>query len=111
MDGIYIAYVSGQEGYSAILFVLRNHRITGADVGGLKYQGEFQTHEDKLVGKLVVELSPGEQLITGFQAGAKAMSYSVPFEIEFKEIGTGFIRISSPLGDVTASIQKIQELP
>ena len=111
MEGIYVAYVSGAEGYSAILFVLRNNRISGADVGGMKYVGDYRVDSNKLTGTLVGEVSANSQLVTGFKAGAEPMRFSVPFSIEFEDIGQGFIKIASPLGDVTASIQKIQELP
>ena len=110
-EGIYIAYVTGELGYSAILFVLRNNRITGADVGGLKYSGRYKTTKDSLAGFLQTEFPAGVESITGYENSYVSKKVDIPFEIKFSSIGTGYIRIESPIGVVTASIQKVQELP
>jgi hypothetical protein len=110
-EGIYIAYVTGEIGYSAILFVLRNNRITGADVGGLKYSGRYKTTKNSLTGILNTEFPAGVQSVTGYESSFGSRKVDIPFEIKFSAIGTGYIQIESPLGIVSANIQKVQELP
>ena len=111
MEGIYIAYVSGAEGYSAILFVLRNGRLTGADIGGMKYVGEYEVSQNQIVGNLFAEVPANAGLISGFKNGDSPTKFNMPFSIEITEIGKGIIYLKSPFGDLTANISKIQELP
>jgi hypothetical protein len=110
-EGIYIAYVSGSEGYSAILFVLRGGRLTGADIGGVKYVGKYEAGANSLRGQLAVTYPPNSMTITGHSTGSSPPSIQVPFELKLEEIGKGFIRLDTPVGPVTASIQYVQELP
>jgi hypothetical protein len=111
LEGIYIAYATGAEGYSAIMFVLRNGRITGADAGGMKYFGQYDQGASSLTGNLVAEIPPFGALISGHKAGAEPERFSMPFSIEFSQIGQGYIDIQSPYGKITANIQKLNELP
>lgn len=111
MDGIYIAYVSGAEGQSAILFVLRAGRLTGADIGGVKYAGQYLSSEGRLSGSLHVTYRPNSLTVTGHNTGESPAPIAIPFEIAMENIGSGYINLQTPLGMVTASIQKIQELP
>lgn len=110
MDGIYVAYVTGSQGYSAILFVLRDGRLTGADVGGGTYSGSYQTLPDRLVGTATATMAPNGQLITGAAVGAGGTQFSVPFEIRIEDVGQGYIVLQTPAGPVSAAIKKLQEV-
>lgn len=110
MDGIYVGYVTGTEGYSAILFVLRNGRLTGADVGGGTYSGAYDVLEDRISGTAIATMVPNSQTITGTQVGPDGYTFSVPFEIRFEDIGRGYIVLQTPNGNVSAAIRKLQEL-
>jgi hypothetical protein len=111
MDGIYIAYVSGSEGYSAILFVLRNGNLTGADIGGVKYRGRYNATETAISGTLIVSYPANSATITGFNTGPSPAPIQIPFEIKMENIGRGYITLNTPVGPVTAAIEQVQELP
>jgi hypothetical protein len=42
MDDFYVAYLTGNAGTSALVFVVLEGRLVGANVGGLKYDGTVQ---------------------------------------------------------------------
>jgi hypothetical protein len=111
MDGIYIAYMTAALGYSAILFVLRNGRMTGADLGGGTYTGSYTVDGEKLSGIAEVSLAANSTSITGAQAGSAGLSFAIPFEIKSTEIGKGYITLQTPNGPANAAIVKLQELP
>lgn len=111
MNGIYVGYMTGSDGYSAILFVLRDGRLTGADVGGGTYSGAYDVLEDRLAGTATATMVPNMPTITGAQAGPDGLSFAVPFEIRFEEIGRGYIVLQTPSGPVSAAVRKLQDLP
>ena len=111
LDGIYVGYMSAAEGYSAVLFVLREGRMTGADVGGGTYSGSYEVTDEGLLGTAIATMPPNSQSITGAQVGADGYTFSVPFQIRMAEIGRGYIVLDTPSGPVSAAINKLQELP
>lgn len=103
--------MSAAEGYSAVLFVLRDGRMTGADVGGGTYSGSFEVVHDQLIGTAVATMPPNTQTITGASVGSNGYTFGVPFQIKMSEIGKGYITLETPNGQVNAAITKLQELP
>ncbi|MGC1179912.1 MAG: hypothetical protein WA884_13055, partial [Methyloceanibacter sp.] len=67
MDGFYAAYLSGIAGVSTVLFVLREGKLVGVDVGGLKYDGVVEAEPDGsgYVFSVVYVIPAGQPLITG----------------------------------------------
>jgi len=110
MDGFYSAYFTGVIGNSMALFSFRDGQITGVDVGGMQYDGEYSVDDDKslITGRIVYVILPGQQLITGAAAGSE------PVRIEFPlELPTGFadgrvLSLPTPSGVVNARFQKIR---
>src|SRR5690606_22487549 len=104
MDGFYSAYFTGVVGNSMALFAFRDGQITGVDVGGMQYDGEYKVDADKslISGRIVYVILPGHQLITGAAAGSE------PVRIEFPlELPTGFadgrvLSLPTPSGLVNA---------
>jgi hypothetical protein len=41
MDGFFAVYVTGRSGVSLVLLASKGGRLIGADIGGLKYDGEI----------------------------------------------------------------------
>lgn len=111
MEGIYIAYLSGAEGYSALLFILRNGRLTGADAGGGTYSGAYETTNDTLIGTIVVNLQPNGQSISGKSTGPDGSTFTVPFQLQFQQVGQGYITVQTPSGPINAAIRRLKELP
>jgi hypothetical protein len=111
VEGIYIAYLSGAEGYSALLFVLHNERLTGADAGGGTYSGAYETTNDTLIGTIVVSLPPNGWNIAGGTAGPDGTTFTVPFQLQFQQVGQGYITVQTPAGPINAAIKRLQELP
>lgn len=110
-EGIYFAYLSAAEGYSALLFVLRNNRITGADVGGLQYSGSYVSRGPKLTGTISAVFPEGAKSITGFQQEKGSQRIDFNFELSFSDIGKGYLTLKTGIGEINASIHKLQELP
>lgn len=111
MDGIYVGYMTAAEGYSAVIFVLRSGRMTGADVGGGTYSGSYEAKGDLLEGAAIATMPPNSRTITGAVVGDAGLSFTVPFQITMAEIGQGYIVLQTPNGPVNAAIRKLQELP
>jgi hypothetical protein len=56
---LYIAYLTGTAGISMALFYIGKGVIAGGDVGGMRYDGIYQTAEDGALGSGLI--SPGPQ--------------------------------------------------
>jgi hypothetical protein len=111
VEGIFMSYVTGAAGYSAILFALRNGRLAGADVGGVKYTGTYFEEGNLLKGRLTAVFPPNTRSITGHENLDAPTEHIIPFEIHMESIGTGHFSLSTPIGPITGSLQRVHDLP
>jgi hypothetical protein len=110
VDGIYAAYMTARAGNSILLLVIKDSKITGVDVGGLKYDGQFKETEKGFHFSVVYLIPAGATLITGSLPPTSPQH--IPLELDLpKDFANGqTIRIETPLGPLNARFEKLRDL-
>lgn len=112
MDGIYAAYLSGKAGNSVGIFLFKGGIVSGADIGGAIYDGQYSATEDGLhvVGTLTMDAPPNTPLITGTSSADPNSKMPIPFRFP-KDINEADVyKIETPAGPVNAKFRKIRSL-
>lgn len=111
MDGFYVAYFTGSAGSSMGLFAFREGTVTGADVGGMHYDGDYVVDETRAVieGKITYVILPGHSLITGVQAGSDPIRVDFPLELPTGFADGRVLALPTPSGVVNARFQKLRD--
>ena len=112
MDGIYSVYMAGQAGVSQALLLIKDGILVGADVGGLKYDGEIEAKPDGtgFSCSVVYVIPAGASLITTANSPTEAMQIPLKFELPIDFAQGAPIRIETPLGPVNARFEKLRSL-
>ena len=110
---IYVAYFTALTGQSVGLFYIGSGIISGVDVGGIQYDGNYtvDSTDGSLHGMVTFVLPPNIPLITGVVGGS--MPTRIPVELNLPaDFGDGkTVTISTPTGPVNARFEKTKELP
>lgn len=109
---IYVAYFTGIAGSSVGMFVIGDGIITGADAGGLKYDGTVEENDDGALAGIVSLIVPsGTHLISGLTASqAQALTVHVVLPRGFDN-GEKVTRIETPAGPINARFERLREVP
>jgi hypothetical protein len=112
MDGFFATYVTGRAGVSMLLLAMRGGRIVGADVGGIKYDGEIAPKTDGtgFVGRLTFTVPPGRSLITGLEPAATSRDIAIDFELPSNFADGPIIGIQTPTGPLNARFVKLRDI-
>jgi hypothetical protein len=83
MNGFYAVYYTGKTGSGFAVIVFKDGIITGADMSGGLYDGQYTISEDGriLEGTITLTVAPGVSLVTG--APVSHVSYTQQFPISF----------------------------
>jgi len=111
MDGFYAAYFAGQNGNSLGMFVIANGKITGVDVGGLRYDGEYQLdHEHAtLAGVIRYTVPSNSHLITESSPRTQDQTFEYHISIPFGFADGRVITLDTPNGPINARFQKLRD--
>ena len=110
-DGIYIAYMTGALGSSLGMYVFKDGKLAGGDVGGGKYRGTYRMNATTSQADCLIEFLglPGVPTIGGsiFPANAEPVQVpiSLPIEIDPNEI----FKFETPLGTINVKLEKMQK--
>ena len=110
---ICIAYFTGGAGQSFGMFYFAKGIVAGADIGGIKYDGNLVEQKDgSLLGPVKFRVPAGTQLISGMTAGTtdQEVVAEVNLPAGFAENGT-VVRIDTPAGPVAARFELLREVP
>ncbi len=109
---IYLAYLSAATGNNIGMFCIGEGIITGADFGGLLYDGNYQLSSDasRLDGVVKFTLRPGTQLITGAVGGPEPVEISVPLSLPIDFANGQTVSIPTPVGPLNARFEKLRDL-
>jgi hypothetical protein len=109
---LYAAYFTGAAGSSLAMFMIGDGLISGADVGGLKYDGTLVEQPDgNFKGAVKYFVPTTANLVTG---GSVDKDTEIAIEIEFPPNfgdGKSVFRIDTPLGPVNARFEHLREMP
>jgi hypothetical protein len=111
MDGIYSITFRGATDWGMGLLLLRKGRLTGADIGGVRYDGTYTVQGANLTISADLTVPPGATLVQGVPA--RAQPYTVPFMAKISqqaiEHGTPVL-ISMPPGPVNVIVKFLRGL-
>jgi hypothetical protein len=112
MDGFYVGYITGRAGNSMVLLVIRNARLVGADVSGMKYDGEVHPKPDTqgFTCRVSYTILPGATLITGPGPVATPTDITLNFELPANFAEGPIVRIDTPMGPLNARFMKLRDL-
>jgi T3SS negative regulator,GrlR len=110
-DGIYSITFRGATDWGLGMLVLRSGRLTGADVGGVLYDGRYHEQAGSLIIEAELTVPPGATMVQGVPA--RPQTYKVPFtalvpQTAIRE-GTPIL-INMPPGPVNVIIKFLRAL-
>ena len=110
-DGMYRVSMTGAQGFGIAVLVFDAGRVTGADQGGVLYDGfyEFQLSTNRTVAKLRVTVPPGTYLVTGVTPPKGAM-FDIVVEIPGGSMPVQ-TKVQTPFGQVDAEIHFVRDMP
>lgn len=82
-DGIYQITFRGAADWGMGILILKNGVVTGADVGGVLYDGNYMEKDRNLEVNLILTVPPGVTLVMGTQPQSK--EYNFPFKLSLSE--------------------------
>ena len=110
INGFYGAYLTGIATQGFAMFVFRNGRVVGVDIGGVKYDGTYTDTAAGYAVKLKVVIPPNVSLIQGVTVGPQGDSSELSFELPLAFLEKPFLRVNAKHGPVNAKIVKLREL-
>ena len=110
IDGIYTAYLSGVAGQSMAMFVFTAGTITGADIGGLVYSGNYKASEGRVAGHITYRMPAASVSITGAEFVQQSEDITVPIDLPETLNEKETYRINTPIGPINAKFIKNAEL-
>lgn len=110
LDGFYTAYFTGSTGNSMGMFVFLNGIITGADIGGGRYDGKYRLSSDeaRIVADIQFSLPVGNLSITGVSADTSPIAVEMTLELPMEFNRQDVHRLETPLGPINAKFEKIR---
>jgi hypothetical protein len=112
-NGIYAGFMTATTGASGMaLFVLSNGVLSGADLGGVTFDGDYTVNQNgDAEGSVKVQVPEGITVIQGVTAPPGGLKYEVPILLPAQSKDYPFFLISTPLGKVNVRLQKLRALP
>jgi len=110
-DGFYVAYLTGKAGQGLAILAFKKGRITGADMAGVLFDGEYSDLSSGNIGiSLSVRTPPNVTLIQGGTSGLEGLHTKLDFEIPADFSSQPFIRINGPRGPINTKLVKLRDL-
>lgn len=111
MDGIYSVNFRGAVDWGIGMLVLRKGVVTGADAGGIYYDGHYRDLDTVVELNITMTVPPGATLVQGTPARPNAYTISFDAGILKKDMNESrTIRLELPQGPVNAIFCKLREL-
>jgi len=109
IEGFYVAYMTARAGTSILLFVIKDSKLTGVDVGGLKYDGEVTEIKAGFHCSVVYIIPAGVPLITGAPPSTSPQRIPLDFDLPRDFANGQTINIVTPLGPLNARFEKLRD--
>lgn len=111
IDGFYSAFLTGREGNTFAMFLIRQGVVTGADVLGGTYDGTVEAISNGAYRvKTIVRTPPNLPIIQGGMSGSGGDISEIEFILPATFMSEPFIAIKTKYGPVNAKIIKVREL-
>ncbi|MFZ0951525.1 MAG: hypothetical protein WAN17_04620 [Candidatus Sulfotelmatobacter sp.] len=112
INGFYAVYITGAAQQGLALIVLRNGKVVGVDVGGVKYDGTYGDGDEGngFKVRLKVLIPPNAILVQGVNSGPQGDASEIEFHLPVDFLSQPFIRVNAKHGPVNAKFIKLREL-
>ncbi|MCH7889307.1 MAG: hypothetical protein IIA00_08530 [Proteobacteria bacterium] len=111
ISGIYSITFRGVADWGMGLLLVQNNRITGADVGGVLYDGSITEAGSDILFDLVLTVPPGATLVQGIPASPDVQKVPFSAKIPAKALETQEpVRIEMPIGPVNVIFKCLRSL-
>ena len=110
IDGIYAAFMTGEEGSGFSMFTFLNGVVSGADPLGVLFDGTYSAEADAYLVDVMVTVPAGGTVIQGASAGPSGLTYNVNLRLPTDFADQDFSRVETPLGAVNLRLQKLRGL-
>ena len=110
LDGFYVAYFNAEFGTSLGMFVIKDKKILGADIGGTMYRGDIEVSPDgrSACGSVKVSSKTGVMTITGAQSDLP-INYDTPLNLTLPLEEQEYHRVETIAGPVNVRFEKVMD--
>jgi len=109
-EGIYAIYYTGITGSGQGLIVLKNGIISGADVVGGLYDGNYTEKGNKIEGMVCLAIPPATSLVTGASSGEEIMKFDIPLSLPSTFANGETISLKTPTGNINVIFRYLREI-
>lgn len=111
VDGIYSITFRGTADWGMGLLMLQNNAITGADVGGVSYDGTFEETEDSITVDMQLTVPPGVTLVQGTLPRPEVTKFPLSATIPKRAIDTQEpVLVQMSIGPVNVIFKRLRSL-
>lgn len=113
LNGFYALYYTGRTGNGFGVIALKDGIVTGTDVTGGLFDGEYTIHEDRGVfeGTIRMTVPPGVSLVTGTAPSQVSYMQEIPISFPLKIDPTHPVQVQTPTGPVNIVLKKLRDFP
>jgi hypothetical protein len=110
LDGFYALYYTGRVGSGFGVIVLKGGIVTGADVTGGVYDGQYTIKQDRGVfeGAIKLTLPPGVSLVTGAPPTQESVTQEFPISLPLDLDPKHPVQIQTTTGPVNIVLKKLR---
>jgi len=110
IEGFYAGYLTGSATQGFSMFIFREGTITGADAGGISYDGTYKLTDAGIAVDLSFSIPPNTLLIQGVSTGQTVEKLKLEFVLPLNFASLPFIRIDANHGPINAKLVKLRDL-
>ena len=111
VDGIYSITFRGAADWGMGLLMLQKNAITGADVGGVTYDGTFEETDDSVIVNVQLTVPPGVTLVQGTLPRPEVTTFPFSATIPKRAIDTQEpVLVQMPIGPVNVIFTCLRSL-
>ena len=111
IDGIYSMTFRGATSWGVGMMVLLRGKVSGADAGGVVYDGQYSETTTELILDVTMRVPPGGLLVQG--TPARATAYDVPFKTSIPKNAIDQalpVLVQLPPGPVNVIVRLLRQL-
>ncbi|MCH7500680.1 MAG: hypothetical protein IH886_11830 [Nitrospinae bacterium] len=111
VDGIYQITFRGAADWGVGMLILKDGTVTGADVGGVLYDGTYTDQGSKISVNLALTVPPGVTLVQGAPPQSKEYKFDFKLSLDKKVIETKEpVLVQTPQGPVNVIFNRLRNL-
>ena len=111
LDGFYALYYTGKFGTGFGVIVLKDGIVTGADVSGGVYDGQYTVKPDQGIfeGAIKLTIPPGILLVTGAPPSQNSFTQEFPVSLPLNIDPSHPVTVQTSTGPVNIILKKLRE--